>query len=105
VDPHFDGFVAQEGDVYYSAREARFDDLPSCLADRRSRQDPEYGQTWAPMPRSIAPSCSAQPRIRTRQRIMKSDRRQPGDSSTGNIRLQSSAAACDSGNRLTNLDW
>jgi hypothetical protein len=44
VDPHRDGFVPQEGDVYYCARAAGFDDFAAFLADRegRSREDSRF---------------------------------------------------------------
>jgi hypothetical protein len=45
VDPHRDGFVPQEGDVYYCARAAGFDDFATFLADRKlkSKKNTTFG--------------------------------------------------------------
>ena len=43
VDPHRDGFVPQEGDVYYCARSKGFNDFGTYLADRQRKSNEESG--------------------------------------------------------------
>jgi hypothetical protein len=43
VDPHRDGFMPEEGDVYYCARAAGFDDFASFLADRSRKSKEDSG--------------------------------------------------------------
>lgn len=47
VDPHRDGYVPQEGDVYYCARAAGFDDFATFFADRKRKSKEDQGFRYA----------------------------------------------------------